>query len=92
MFEVSAGYAQHSILIFHVIPSCPERGQQVKRNPNLNSAEVLCAACFKESGINKNKNLNQNHQHKESLLTFFQESPGKFLLPKEMNISKSPNK
>ncbi len=53
MSEVSAGYAQHSILIFHVIPSCPERGQQVKRNPNLNSAEVLCAACFQESGINK---------------------------------------
>ena len=53
MSEVSAGYAQHSILIFPMMPSCPKRVQRVKRNPNLNSAEVLCAACFQESGINK---------------------------------------
>ena len=55
MSEVSAGYAQHSLLIFPMIPSCQERVQRVKRNPNLNSAEVLCAACFQESGIIKNK-------------------------------------
>ena len=86
MSEVSAGYAQHSILIFHVIPSCPERVQRVKRNPKLNSAEVLCAACFQESGINKKKVLNYNYQHKEALLTFFQESLMLLLPPKEMNI------
>ncbi|WP_298565516.1 hypothetical protein [uncultured Phascolarctobacterium sp.] len=53
MSEAAAGYAQHSILIFPMVPSCPERVQRVKRNPNLNSAEVLCAAYFQESGINK---------------------------------------
>ena len=65
MSEVSAGYAQHSTLIFHVIPSCPERGQRVKRNPNLNSAvsslrSFLSRKLYNEKvkiGISKQKKI-----------------------------------
>jgi hypothetical protein len=32
-----------------VIPSCPERVQLVKRNPNLNSAESSLLTFFQES-------------------------------------------
>ncbi|WP_293663344.1 hypothetical protein [uncultured Phascolarctobacterium sp.] len=56
MFEVSAGYAQHSILIFHVMPSCPERGQRVKRNPNLNSAESSLRRLLSRKRHNKKEN------------------------------------
>jgi hypothetical protein len=34
---------------FPVIPSCPERVQRVKRNPNLNSAESSLLTFFQES-------------------------------------------
>ena len=34
---------------FPAIPSCPERGQRVKRNPNLNSAESSLLTFFQES-------------------------------------------
>ena len=57
MSEVSAGYAQHSILIFHVIPSCPERGQRVKRNPNLNSAEVLWVPFLPKKGTDQKSKI-----------------------------------
>ena len=32
-----------------MIPSCPERGQRVQRNPNLNSAESSLLTFFQES-------------------------------------------
>ncbi|WP_455656484.1 hypothetical protein [Phascolarctobacterium sp.] len=58
MSEVSAGYAQHSIKSFPVIPSCPERVQRVKRNPNLNSAESSLRSFLSRKLYNEKAKLN----------------------------------
>ena len=49
MSEVSAAMRSIALNSFPVIPSCPERVQRVKRNPNLNSAESSLLTFFQES-------------------------------------------
>jgi hypothetical protein len=54
------------------MPSCPERGQRVKRNPNLNSAESSLRRLLSRKRHNKKektkfKSKNLNFKEKENL-------------------------
>ncbi|MCC8158332.1 MAG: hypothetical protein LIO50_03800 [Phascolarctobacterium sp.] len=70
LFEASAGYAQHSILKFPLMPSFSELGQRLKRNPNLNSAKSHCAAQINNyqpdlpQGTDQKENLNSKYLKK----------------------------
>jgi hypothetical protein len=44
-----------------MIPSCPERGQRVQRNPNLNSAESSLLTFFEESLKKIEENIKRKH-------------------------------
>ena len=56
-----------------MIPSCPERGQRVQRNPNLNSAESSLLTFFQESlkkskKAKKLKKIEENIKRKHRVL------------------------